>query len=61
VAHYLGLKLGLQIEHSVDPPIPNSEPPPSLQASKSDIASRKNALALYKDERNTKLVPVLRK
>jgi hypothetical protein len=48
VAQYLGLKLGLQIDQSVDPPIPNIEPPPTLQACKSDIASRKNALAFKK-------------
>jgi hypothetical protein len=58
VAQYLGLKLGLQIDQSVVTPIPNIEPPPPLQANRSDIASGKNALAFNKDERNTKLVYV---
>jgi hypothetical protein len=38
----------MQIDHSVVPPIPNIEPPPTLQARKSDIASLKNALAIKK-------------
>jgi hypothetical protein len=46
VAQYLGLKLGLQIDPSVGCTIPNTEPPPTLQAGKQDIASRKNAFAL---------------
>jgi hypothetical protein len=46
VAQYLGLKLGLQIDHSVVPPIPNIEPQAALEATESDIASGQNTWAL---------------
>jgi hypothetical protein len=48
MAQYLGLKLGLQIDESLDPPIQNIEPPPTLQAGKQNITSCKNALAFKK-------------
>jgi hypothetical protein len=38
-AFRLGLKFGLQIDHSVVPPIPNIEPQAALEAYNSDIAS----------------------
>jgi hypothetical protein len=47
VTQYLGLKLGLQIDHSLVPPIPNIEPQAALQAYNSDIASGQNAWAFY--------------
>jgi hypothetical protein len=57
VAQYLGLKLGLQIDQKLVSAILNIEPPSTLQACKSDIASRQNALS-FKNEHNTKLMPV---
>jgi hypothetical protein len=45
-AQYLRLKLGLQIDHSVVPPIQNIAPQAALEAYNSDIASGQNALAL---------------
>jgi hypothetical protein len=46
MAQYLRLKLGMQINHSDVPPIPNIEPQAILETTESDIASGQNAWAL---------------